>query len=222
MITILRRLLSFYTPITKNIRSQYSGDLELRFIDGKVSLHSAFANYSYGTLQRVLEFALCQIGLSDVHTVLLLGLGGGSVIKSLRKRFGYKGEIDAVDIDPVIIGIASKEFGIVQNRKTKIKCCHAFECIRKETKRFDLIIVDLFIDKSVPEEILSGDFWYSLKDRVSSNGYIIFNSMHEGNKITKTIKNEMKKWGFSVKEYNHVENYSTVLIAKSCISSWFG
>jgi spermidine synthase len=218
---ILLRLLSFYFPITKKIWSEYSGQLELKYIDGKVLLDSAYSNYSYGPLQRVLEFALRHIDLANIHTVLLLGLGGGSVIKSLRKSFRYRGKIDAIEIDPVMITIANKEFGIVKDARTQIECCEASQYVGKETKMFDLVIVDLFIDNRVSKEILSGDFWCALKDRVSPNGYIIFNSMHENYEITNSIKNEIEKWGFSVKGCNHVERYNTVLIAKSCLS-WFG
>lgn len=215
------RLLSFYFPITKKIRSEYSGLLELKYLDGKMLLDSAYSSYSYGTLQKVLEFALQHIELSNVNTVLLLGLGGGSVIKSLRKKFRYKGKIEAVEIDPLMINIANKEYGVVKDRRTRIECCEASRYIKEETKCFDLIIVDLFIDNRVSREILSDDFWCTLKDRVSPGGYIIFNSMHESYSVTHSIKKEIIKWGFSVKECNHVENYNTVLIAESCMS-WFG
>jgi spermidine synthase len=215
------RLISYYFPISKKIPSVHSGLLELKFVDGKMLLDSPYSSHSYGTLQKVLEFALRHIELSNIQTVLLLGLGGGSVIKSLRGRFRYKGKIEAVEIDPLMISIAGKEFGIVTDKRTQIECCEASTYVSGETKTFDLIIVDLFIDNRVSEEILSDEFWCALKDRVSSNGYIIFNSMHESYSITHTIKNEFIKWGFLVKEYNHIESYNTVLIAKSRLN-WFG
>jgi hypothetical protein len=81
--------------------------------------------------------------------------------------------------------------------------------------------VDLFIDNRVSEETSSDEFWCVLKDRVSPNGYIIFNSMHEDHSITQAIRNEFLKWGFLVEEYNHIESYNTVLIAKSRLD-WFG
>ena len=215
------RLLSYYFPITKKIPSLHSGLLELKYVDGEVILDSPHASHSYGTLQKVLEFALRNIELSNIRTVLLLGLGGGSVIRSLRRRFGYRGKIKAVDIDPLMISIADNEFGIGIDSRTQIKCCEASSYITKETETFDLIIVDLFIDNHVSKEILSDEFWCSLKDRVSPNGYVIFNSMHERYSTTQAIKDEIKKWGFSVKECNYVECYNTVLIAKSCMT-WFG
>jgi spermidine synthase len=215
------KLISYYFPISKKIPSVHSGLLELKFVDGKMLLDSPYSSHSYGTLQQVLEFALRHIELASMQTVLLLGLGGGSVIKSLRGKFRYKGKIEAVEIDPLMISIARNEFGIKTDKRTQIECCEASRYVSRETKTFDLVIVDLFIDDSVSEKILCDGFWCALKDRVSLNGYIIFNSMHEGYSITRTIKNELIKWGFLVKEYNHIESYNTVLIAKSRLT-WFG
>jgi spermidine synthase len=198
----------------------HSGVLELKYLDGKILLDSPSASHSYGTVQKVLEFALQKIQLSNIQTVLVLGLGGGSVIRSLRRRFRYRGRIKAVEIDPLMVNVAKYEFGLARDKRTKILCCEASAYVSGATKTFDLIIVDLFIDNQVSKEILSEGFWCKLKDRLSPNGYIIFNSMHETYSVTLSIKNEIQKWGFSVKECNHVESYNTVLIAKSCLS-WF-
>lgn len=218
---IFLRLLSFYFPITKTIQTDYSGQVSLTFTDGKQVLDSAYLNYSYGSVQKVLEFAFGQIDIRSIRNVLLLGLGGGCAVKSLRNKFQYRGTIDAVDIDPVMIDIANKEYGIRKNRRTKIECCEASLYIKKQRKVFDLVIVDLFIDNRIPKGILCPDFWRTLKDRVSTNGYIIFNSMHEDEAMTEVIKNEMKKWGFEVRRFDYIERYNTVLIAKSCLT-WFG
>jgi spermidine synthase len=215
------RLLSYYFPISKQIPSIHSGLLDLRYADGKVQLDSRYANHSYGTVQKVLEYALQNIELSNIRSVLLLGLGGGSVIRSLRRKFRYKGRIKAVDIDPLMISIARNEFGIGRNSKTEIDCCEASSYVTKETKKFDLVIVDLFIENHMAKEIFFSEFWCSLKDRVSPKGFIIFNCMHERESTTEAAKHEMKKWGFSIKECNHIECYNTVLIAKPVIT-WFG
>jgi spermidine synthase len=217
----LFRALSYYFPISKNIPSVHSGLLELKFVDGEIVLDGPYANHSYGTVQKVLDFALQKIDLPNIQTVLLLGLGAGSVVQSLRGRFGFRGRIQAVDVDPLMINLAQKEFGIGRDKRTQIACCEASAFLSEETKTFDLVIVDLFIDDHVSKEILSENFWSALKDRVSANGYIIFNSMHEHYSVTRSIRKKIEKWGFSVKECNHVECFNTVLIAKSHIT-WFG
>ena len=111
----MKRLLSYIYPVTKTIESKYSGKLEITWYNGKKHLNSANANYSYGSLQRILKFGLKKINLSRINSVLILGLGGGSVIETLRQDFNYPGQIEAVEIDPVIIDIAKTEFGIEQN-----------------------------------------------------------------------------------------------------------
>jgi spermidine synthase len=131
----LLKLISFFVPVTRKVRSEPNGDLELTLIDGKKLLDTSQTNYSYGSLQRVLDFALRKIDLSDVKNVLLLGLGGGSVIKSLRHVFHYESGIVAVEIDPVIIQIATEEFGVIADDRTEIVCADAFEYVTGNAKK---------------------------------------------------------------------------------------
>jgi spermidine synthase len=145
---------------------------------------------------------------------LLLGLGGGSVIKSLRRVFHYELGIVAVEIDPVIIQIANDEFGVIADERTEIVCADAFEYVTGNNKKFDLIIIDLFIDNRVPEKLFSIEFWERVKARVRSNGSIIFNSINENSKVFEPIRSQLK-WRFLIREYENVEKVNHLLIAKS-------
>lgn len=200
-------------PITRRVKSEYSGQLELTLIDGRKLLDTSNANYSYGSLQRVLEFALHKIDLSEVKNILVLGLGGGSIIKSLRQVFEYELGIVAVEIDPVIIQIANKEFGVLPDYRTEIVCTDAYDYVVTDPSKFDLIIIDLFIDTRVPEKFVSQDFWKRIKTKVRDNGCIIFNSINESSLTIESIKNELK-WGFVINEYNNVEKANHLLIAR--------
>lgn len=200
-------------PVTRKVKSDHSGDLELTIFEGKKVLDTTNANYSYGQLQKVLEFALRKIDLSDVKEVLVLGLGGGSVIKSLREVFNYELGIIAVEIDPVVIDIAGKEFGVHADYRTEIVCSDAYEYIINNPKKFDLIIIDLFIDNRVPEKFISMEFWKSVKSKVRYDGFMIFNSINVNNKTFEAIKN-LLRWGFVFKEYDHVEKANHLLIAR--------
>ena len=108
----LLKLFSYFYPLIRKIPSEHSGALEISVWQGHKTLNSANANYSYGSLQRILTFALSQVDFSGVGNVLLLGLGGGSVIPTLRATHGFQGPITAVDIDAAVIRIAQDEFGI--------------------------------------------------------------------------------------------------------------
>ncbi|MBT8393734.1 MAG: spermine synthase, partial [Bacteroidia bacterium] len=110
------RLLSYIYPITKKVESKYSGTLEITWHNGKKHLNTKNANYSYGSLQKILKFGLQKIDLSNCKDILILGLGGGSVIDTLVKDFEYENHITAIEIDPVIIEIAKEEFNLSENK----------------------------------------------------------------------------------------------------------
>ncbi len=116
------------------MKSKFNGVLEATLTNGRKSLDDANTNYSCGSLQRILKFALGEISSPKLQTVLLLGLGGGSVVATLRQDFGFTGAITAVDIDPTIIQIAREEFGITNAANTRIACADAAEFLQKNTE----------------------------------------------------------------------------------------
>ena len=125
--------------------------MEITWYNGKKQLNTENANYSYGSLQRILKFGLKKIDLKKVNSILLLGLGGGSVIETLRIDFHYLKPIVAIDIDPVIIDIAKNEFNLKEDENLQIICEDALKFMQSNTHEFDLIIIDLFIDIQVPK-----------------------------------------------------------------------
>ena len=209
---LIRNLVSYIFPLTRKITSQYSGELEVTTSNGRKVLDSANANYSYGSLQRILKFALGKIYSPAIHNVLVLGLGGGSVVATLRQDFAFAGTITAVDIDPVVIRIADEEFGISESDNTQINCADAFDFIKKGARKYDLIIVDLFIDNTIPDKFLSVEFWQLLGQKVRTPGHIIFNAFAEASHID-LIEGELITLGFAVQECLRVERTNTVLLA---------
>ncbi len=213
----MKQLLSYIYPVTKTIDSKYSGTLEITWFNGKKHLNSANANYSYGSLQRILKYGLEKIELSKINSVLVLGMGGGSVIQTLRTDFNYSNTIEAVELDPVIIDIAKSEFGIEENQYLKIHCADAFAFVEANTKLFDLIIIDLYIDLSVPDKFLSTAFWdYILKSK-SSKGTLLFNASVKESDLDKveTLVNYLKTKVYKVDVYKKVNNTNTVIITNS-------
>jgi spermidine synthase len=210
------RLLSYIYPVTKKIKSGINGTLEITWFNGKKHLNSKNANYSYGSLQRILKFGLEKIDVSKVQSVLLLGLGGGSVIETLRKDFNYQKHITAIEIDPVIIEIAKDEFQLNNNENLDIICEDAFHFVNSCNSTFDLIIIDLFIDIQVPEKFLKLPFWKTLLKRKSTNGVFLFNASLEDSMNTKlkTIIEFLNSHVYEVTVFESVNNTNTIILAK--------
>jgi len=172
----MRKFLSYLYPVTRKINTQHNGVVEITWYNGKKMLNSAHANYSYDSLQRIMKFGLTKINLKNVNSVLLLGMGGGSVIQTLREDFNFNNKITAVEFDKTIIDIAATEFGIDSGENLEIVQADALKFIENPTGNYDLIIVDLFIDDKVPENFYSLKFWQALSNKLNQKGCFIFNA----------------------------------------------
>lgn len=214
----MKRLLSVIYPVSTTFSSKYSGALKIMYHKGKKQLNSKNANYSYGNLQRILKFGLEKIDIIKVNSVLILGMGGGSVIKTLRNDFNYNKPITAVEIDPVIITIADTEFGIKENESLTIHCTDAYNFIQTHSEVFDLIVVDLYIDLNIPDKFLSLEFWNALLNSKSSKGQIIFNASVGSS--TSTLKLEeiisfLHSKVYKVSVYENVNTTNTIIVTSS-------
>ncbi len=212
----MAKLISYLYPITKKVPSDFSGTLEITWYNGKKHLNTKNANYSYGLLQRILKFGLDKIDLKKVNSILLLGLGGGSVVQTLRQDFNFEKSIVAVDIDAKIIEIAKNEFNLKDDKNLNIICEDALLFMDSNNKQFDLIIIDLFIDITVPKEFLALYFWQQVLKSSSVNGVILFNASLEKTKSNalQNVIDYLKSKFLTVEVFEKVNNTNTIIIAK--------
>lgn len=171
-----RRLLSWVWPQTWRVESPLSGTLELNLINGRLRLDSTDANYSYGRLQKVLETGLSHIWNPAWQNILVLGLGGGSVVASLRQNFGFRGLVEAVEADPVCLQLAQDVFLFtVKFPPIDVHLKRAEDFVFETNKKWDCIIVDVFINNSVPGSILEEKLVLKLIQCLRPSGVVLFN-----------------------------------------------
>lgn len=211
----MKKLLSYFWPIKQEvISSDYSEQLEVTWENGKKVLNTKNANYSYGSLQKILETGLNKIDLDAVSSILLLGLGAGSVVDSLMEKFNYSGKITAVEIDEKVIEIAKNDFNITRHKNLQIIHDNALNYVKTSSEKYDLLIVDLFIDTQVPKQFYSNDFCNNLKKLLSQKGVILFNTGIDLNDTTtNTLKNNFKDYQCNL--LHKVEKTNELLIIRS-------
>ena len=212
----MKNFFSYIIPQTRKIKSDINGYLELTKINGKKLLDSKNANYSYGSLQRVMRFGLNKMQNFKPANVLLLGLGGGCVIDLLRNEFDFEGKITAVELDKVVIEIAEQEFGHHQDKNLEIICDDAFNFINTNSSKYDLIIVDLFIDTEIPDFCYTVNFWKTISKLSPLNSYLIFNSsIDKGkNRINNKNPEEIISQFYESKVYEKVEGHNELVIGR--------
>lgn len=161
-------------------KSKVSGELKVVISDGKLVLNTSNANYSFGSLQRILEKGLKRIGkpaIKDMSSVLLLGVAGGSVIQSLYEKYEFAGRLKGIEIDEKIISLANRYFGLSDYQQVKIVMDDAQHFVQQTVLTFDLIIVDIFQDVQMPDFLFQEEFVSRLKQLLNIEGYILFNTM---------------------------------------------
>lgn len=214
--TFIKKFLSFLVPMhIAHVHTEKNGVVELCYYNGKKLLNTPNTNYSYGLLQAILRFGLKKINVTHISTVLLLGLGGGSVIETLRKEFHHQHKIVAVDFDAHIIAIAQEEYNIKNDENLEIIHDDAQHFVRTNTETYSTVIVDLSIDNQVPDFVYSIDFWKHIYERVESHGSVLCNAA-----ITKSYATKMQdvleylNHVFDVDVYEYPESTNTIFVAR--------
>ena len=178
---MFKKWLSYIVPINiKTEKSHWSKTLEVTWANGELVLDSAHTNYSYGSLQRILRIGLLKIGFERIvkmNHILVLGVAGGSVIKTLNKEVGYKNKITGVEIDANVIEIANNYFELDKIPNLNIILDDAFEFVLKTKEKYDLIIIDIFQDTKMPNFLFERFFANRILEILEPNGIFLFNTM---------------------------------------------
>lgn len=177
----LKKILSyFWSQDLETIESELSGQLTVAMENGKMVLNSASTNYSYGSLQRVFEIALRKrpTEVAKVRDVLILGMGGGCLVELLRRQPGFKARITALEKDPVILSLAEKHFSEAFTAVNLIRE-DAVVYVKQCLEDYDLILVDLFLDREAAPGSLTPEFIGDLACLLRPGGTIYHNLMLE-------------------------------------------
>ena len=217
---MIRKVFSYFIPINiyrKN--SSVSKSIEVTWNNGELVLDSKSTNYSYGSLQRILRKGLKYIGyerIRNFESTLILGVAGGSVIKTLVDEIKFKGKITGVEIDREIIDIANRYFELDKIPNLEIVIDDAFEYVLKTKLKYDLIIIDIFQDTEMPNFLFEDFFIQRVNSLLNLNGFILFNTMVINQKQVE--RNQIYKSKFdghySLRMYPKVETHNELFTIK--------
>jgi len=221
---MIKRLLSYFYPVKIfSQKSALSQTLEITWSNGDLVMDSLNTNYSYGSLQRILKLGLKNIGFAKIKQmqhILVLGVAGGSVIKTLVDEIEFKGKITAVEIDSEIITIANRFFKLNEIPQLEIVIDDAFEFVLKTTEKYDLIIVDIFQDTKMPNFLFESFFIDRICLLLKNKGNILFNTMllnEADNLRNKKLIANFKKQSFAIKTIPRVEQHNELIIIEKLI-----
>jgi spermidine synthase len=216
---MIQKIFSYLIPIKifkkKSARSKM---IEVTWANGELVLDSENTNYSYGSLQRILRYGLRNIGfkaIQEMNHILVLGVAGGSVIKTLIDEIDYKGKITGVEIDADMIQIANEYFNLSQIKQLEIVIDDAFEFVLKTKNQYDLIIIDVFEDINMPNFLFERFFSERIFSILKDHGYVLFNTMilNENHNVRNSkYISEINPKLYSTKMLPRVEQHNELII----------
>ncbi len=211
------RWLSHLWPITIKTAESQMGPVSIRWENGHKVLNSKNGNQSFGSLHEVWVMTFEAIGLEKLKpgSVLLLGLGGGSVPHILRDQWQIGAPITIIELDPQMIRIARDHFGLGDLDNITIIQGDATIQLHSLKKRFDLIVIDLFSDLDMARGVETNGFAHALRDRCNEGGTVCFNTVAydpKSNVRCDQVLSQLKKVFSQVNEFKF-EGVNRVFVA---------
>jgi spermidine synthase len=175
----LRRLLSWLWP-QRLVRTSSAVHpyLSVRVVAGRLQLDARRVTHSGGSLREVWRQAFDALAIArhPRERVLLLGLGGGSALELLRER-GVRAAVDAIELDPEVVRLARARFGIERWQPLAIHVADALVWIDQPGPRYDMVLVDLFVEDVIPPLAREEGFVRALAARLAPGGLLLFNQL---------------------------------------------
>jgi spermidine synthase len=219
---MFKKLLSYLVPITIfKQKSTLSQIIEVTWTDGELVLDSKNTNYSYGNLQRILRKGLEIIGfekIKSMENILVLGVAGGSVIKTLVDEINFKGQITGVEIDKEIIEIANTYFQLNTISNLEIIIDDASKFVLKTNQKYDLIIIDIFQDTKMPDFLFEFFFINRICYLLKPKGRILFNTMllnYKQKQLNLNYVTNFNSKKYNVTTYNKMDKTNELILIES-------
>ena len=114
----------------------------------------------------------------DPHTILIIGLGGGTLPRTLGKLLP-NADIDVVEIDPAVVRVAAavlrlpdRSASACRTRRTAAPTCGGC-CV---PQRYQLIMLDAYDQQYIPEHLLTQEFLRQVRSLLAPNGIVAANT----------------------------------------------
>ncbi len=132
---------------------------------------------------------------AEVDDLLVLGVGGGTVISLLTGLFPAV-RVTAVDIDPAILSIAKTFFHLDTLPQVKLVCADARKFVHvPKAHSYDMVVVDLFIGRIIPEFVSSPAWYRRIRRLLRPGGLLLINYLQEAGygKKSSRLKTELRR-----------------------------
>jgi spermidine synthase len=106
--------------------------------------------------------------------MLVVGVGGGTLPMFLRKHYP-EAAIDAVDIDPQVIDVATKFLGFREDATLRAHVADGRAFIEAVREPYDIIFLDAFSSSDLPAHLTTQEFLRAVRRALAPSGVVVGN-----------------------------------------------
>lgn len=168
------------TKILEERRSKYNGDIKVvKTLGMGTYIQANGLTQSGGVIEIIWKQTLRKIKNEKlkIKKCLILGLGGGTAAKFIRK-YWPEARITGVEIDPAMIELGRKYLDL---KDVQIKMQDAYNF---DAGGYDLVVVDLYCGDKFPKKFENEKF---LK-KLTKNKLVVINRLYFGDKRKDAVK----------------------------------
>lgn len=180
------------TKILEERKSKYNGNLRVVKTFGiGTYIQSEGLTQSGGIVETIWKQTVNGLKVKEqkVSKILVLGLGGGTVAKILKKKY-KRAKITGVEVDPIMVELGKKYLDL-EKSGVDIKVTDAKKFLTKKSSsmdKYDLVIVDLYNGYVFPKEFGEEKYINNIKNVLNDGGTVIFNRLYFGDKRPESVK----------------------------------
>lgn len=118
-------------------------------------------------------------GQEQRRSVLLLGLGGGNIVRLFEEHLGsqFSFDITAVEIDPVVVDMARKYFDLDQ-LDVRVVIDDARHFLPNDTHQYDIIVIDAYTHETqIPVMLATQEFFQQTRQHLAPGGVMGINAL---------------------------------------------
>lgn len=181
------------TKILEERKSKFNGKLRVvKTLGMGTYIQADGLTQSGGIVETIWKQTLRRINNLQftVNNCLILGLGGGTVAKLVRKKWP-EAKITGVEIDSLMVELGKRYLDLDKfNIDIKITDAHEFLTYHSslKTNEYDLVVIDLYQGDKFPDKFESENYIHLVRTVLSSGGIAVFNRLYFGDKRPMAVK----------------------------------
>jgi spermidine synthase len=112
--------------------------------------------------------------LYQKSNILMIGLGGGTIVYQINRLYGKKVQMDVVEIDEKMIELA-EDFIPEDIKKVNLFLEDGIKFLRRNKKKYELVFLDAYDGDKIPDEFLDEKTVESINNALTEEGVLAIN-----------------------------------------------